>query len=182
MKKLICTLIALSFLLSGCAISGQPSKGMSAEAPAIQSGDASTAPTLPDITVYDVQGNPYSLSEFRGKPVVLNFWASWCGPCKREMPELQAAYEAYGDQIHFLMVDLAGGGSDTVEAATAFLATTDYTFPVYFDTTGEAAYLYSVSSIQVTYFIDAQGRGVTYYPGAMSQEILDIGLGMLLEE
>ena len=60
----------------------------------------------PDFTVVDIDGNEHKLSEFEGKPVVLNFWASWCGPCKSEMPDFDEAYKKYKDEIHFLMVNL----------------------------------------------------------------------------
>ncbi len=144
--------------------------------------EAEAAPTpAPDFTFYDLEGNAHKLSDFRGKPVVLNFWASWCGPCKMEMPDLENAWQEYGEQIHFLMVDQADGSQETVEKASAYIAQQGYTFPVYYDTDLEGAYAYSVTGIPVTYFIDAEGNFAAYWSGAMSAEILQQGIDLLLK-
>ena len=135
----------------------------------------------PDFTFYDVDGNAYKLSQFRGKPVILNFWASWCGPCQMEMPDIEKAYQQYAEQIHFLLVDLADGYQETVEMGAAYIAEQGYTFPVYFDTDVEGAMNYGVTGIPVTYFIDAEGNFVAYYQSAMTAEILQQGIDMLLE-
>jgi len=139
-----------------------------------------TAPdySAPDFTVLDWEGNERKLSEFEGKPTVLNFWASWCGPCKSEMPDFQDAYEAYGEKIHFVMVNCTGG-RETVESAKEFIGQEGYTFPVYFDTTYEAASVYGASSIPMTFFIDAEGNLVTYGMGALSEELLLKGISMI---
>ena len=134
----------------------------------------------PDFTVYDLEGNPVKLSDFQGKPVMLNFWASWCGPCKMEMPDLEKAYQEYGDQIQFMLVDLTDGSQETVEKASAFIKEQGYTFPVFYDTAMEGAYAYGVSGIPVTYFINAEGVFVAYYQGAMTADILQQGMDMLL--
>ena len=63
-------------------------------------------PLAPDFTVEDTDGNKYKLSDFRGKPVIVNFWASWCGPCKMEMPDFEELYKQYGEEINFLMVNM----------------------------------------------------------------------------
>ena len=76
----------------------------------------------PDFTVYDLEGNAYKLSDFRGKPVLLNFWASWCGPCQMEMPDFQKFYETHGDKVNFVIVNLTDGQQETVESASAFIA------------------------------------------------------------
>ena len=143
---------------------------------------ASTATPAPDFTVYGIDGNAHKLSDFRGKPVILNFWASWCGPCQMEMPDIESAWQEYGEEIHFLIVDLTDGSQETVEKASAYINENGYTFPVYFDTAMEGAYAYGVTGIPVTYFIDAEGNFVAYYQSAMSAEILQQGIDMLLTQ
>ena len=131
--------------------------------------------SAPDFTMLDGNGSEVNLSDFLGKPIVLNFWASWCGPCKSEMPNIQAFYEKYGEEIHFLLVSV----DDSMDDAKAFIADAGYTFPVYFDTTSMGAYTYGASSIPLTYFIDANGDLVAYYMGAMSESILQQGIDMI---
>ena len=135
----------------------------------------------PDFTVYDRDGNPVKLSDYRGKPVVLNFWSSRCGPCQMEMPDFQEAYEDLGEEIHFLMVNVTDGSWDTVDSASAFIAENNYTFPVFYDTDISAASAYGVSSLPTTYFIDAEGNGVAYGMGAMDMDTLMSGIEMILE-
>ena len=133
----------------------------------------------PDFTVYDRDGNPVKLSDYRGKPVVLNFWSSRCGPCQMEMPDFQKAYEDLGEEIHFIMVNVTDGSWDTVDSASAFIAENNYTFPVFYDTDISAASAYGVSSLPTTYFIDAEGNGVAYGMGAMDLETLMSGIDMI---
>lgn len=142
-------------------------------------------PTLfaaPDFTVVDGDGNKYKLSDLQGKPVVINFWATWCGWCKVEMPAFQEMYEKYGDRVHFMMVDMTDGQSETVEAAQKFIADQGYTFPVYFDTMAEAAYAYYVTSLPATYFVDAQGHLIVHRIGALDAELLEKGINIILEQ
>ena len=142
---------------------------------------ATNAPRFaPDFTVYDAEGNSYKLSDFRGKPVLLNFWASWCGPCKMEMPDFEKAYQTYGEDIHFVIVNLTDGAQETVESASAFIAEQGYTFPVYYDTAIDAAMQYGVSAIPVSYFLDAEGCFVTWAQGALSADRLQKGIDLLL--
>ena len=136
----------------------------------------------PDFTVVDRDGNSVKLSDFRGKPVVLNFWASWCGPCKSEMPDFQAAFEKYGEDIHFLMINLADGAQETVSSAGGFIDKQGYTFPVYYDTAISAAMAYGVGSIPVTYFIDANGDLVAYGRGALDAATLQKGIDMIYKQ
>ena len=131
--------------------------------------------SAPDFTMLDWDGNEVTLASFFGKPIILNFWASWCGPCKSEMPVIQKFYEQYGEEIHFLLVSV----DDSVDTAKAFIADEGYTFPVYFDTTSMGAYTYGASSIPLTFFIDAGGDLMAYYMGAMSADILQQGIDMI---
>ena len=134
----------------------------------------------PDFTVYDLEGNPVKLSDFQGKPVMLNFWASWCGPCQMEMPDFEEVYKTYGDQVHFLIVNLTDGQQETVESASAFIEEKGYTFPVYYDTDIDAAAKYGVSAVPVSYFINAEGRFVAWAQGAMDADMLQQAMDMLL--
>ena len=136
----------------------------------------------PDFTVYDLEGNAYKLSDFRGKPVLLNFWASWCGPCQMEMPDFQKYYESHGDKVNFVIVNLTDGQQETVESASAFIAEKGYTFPVYYDTDIDAAVKYGVSAVPVSYFIDAEGYFVAWAQGALTADMLQQGMDMLLGE
>lgn len=136
----------------------------------------------PDFTVYDEEGNAFKLSDFEGKPVVLNFWASWCGPCKSEMPDFEVAYKEYGEKIHFLIVNMTDGYQETVESAKEFIADSGYSFPVYFDTDLEAAKAYSVYSIPTTYFIDRDGYVIAQGRGALDAATLQKGIDYIYSE
>lgn len=136
---------------------------------------------MPDFTVYDAEGNAVKLSDFIGKPVVLNFWASWCGPCKNEMPDFEEKYKELGGEIHFLMVNMTDGGQETKERAAEFVAEAGYTFPVYYDLDMDAAITYGVTSIPSTYFIDEEGCGAAWAQGMIDAETLEKGIGMILE-
>lgn len=137
------------------------------------------APMAPDFTVYDIDGNAVKLSDFLGQPVVLNFWASWCGPCKMEMPDFNERCQALGDTVAFLMVNMTDGSRETVETASAFIQEQGYVFPVFYDTDGDAANTYGVYSLPTTLFIDAQGHAIAQATGAISGETLQKGIGQI---
>ena len=143
--------------------------------------DAANPYTAPDFTVYDRDGNVVHLSDFLGKPVVLNFWASWCGPCKMEMPAFEKMYEEYGENVQFIMVNLTDGARETTEIATTFLNANGYTFPVYFDKDTDAALAYQVYGIPVTYFINAKGHLIAQGSSALNAETVKRGIEMILE-
>jgi len=152
------------------------------EAPATTEVPGETQPEpqpLPDFTVYDIDGNEVHLTDFVGKPIVLNFWASWCGPCKSEMPDFNEVCQELGDEIQFLMVNMTDGSRETVETASEFVAQQGYTFPVFYDTAQNAATVYGVYALPTTLFIDAEGYLAAYAPGAIPRESLLQGIDMI---
>lgn len=144
-----------------------------------ESGDSGDERTLaPDFTVYDEAGNSVHLSDFIGKPVVLNFWASWCGPCRMEMPEFNEKYGEIGEDIDFVMVNLTSG-SETIDSAKEFVDEGGFEFPVFYDTSAEAAQTYGVYSIPTTYFIDKDGYVIANAIGAIDGGTLQRGIDMI---
>lgn len=136
----------------------------------------------PDFVAFDAAGETVSLSGMRGRPVVVNFFASWCGPCQREMPLFEAVWQEYGERIEFMMVDLCGAGFDDKEAAKALVEQAGYTFPVYFDDGSQAAAHYAIRSIPTSVFVAADGELIGKWVGMIDEQSLRGYLDMLLGE
>lgn len=126
-----------------------------------------------DFEVLDNNGEKVKLSDFLGKPVVVNFWATWCTPCKSELPEFDENYKKYSEKIEFLMVNLTDGYSETVENTKEFIKENKYEFPVYFDTEYSASTTYNLYSIPQTLFIDKEGNILKSYKGMINKKNLD---------
>ena len=126
-----------------------------------------------DFTVYDREGNPKKLSDLRGKPVVINFWATWCHYCVEEMPQFEEAYKKYGDSVEFMLIDLTDGYQETQEWGEEFIDNKKITAPVYFDLDQDAAVAHSVYSIPVTYLIYSDGRVYDCTIGQIGETYLD---------
>ena len=135
----------------------------------------------PDFTVFTEDGEEVRLSDYAGKPVVINFWATWCGPCKSELPAFDRMYAAYGEEIQFLMVNLTDGQRETVEGVGTFLEENGYTFPVFYDTDYSGAMAYGASSIPLTVFVLADGTLAGGYRGAITEEVLEQSIQIVLE-
>ena len=144
------------------------------------SGQSTTNPA-PNFTVLDKDGNTVEFSSKKGKPIILNFWASWCPPCKAEMPDFEEAYKKYGDKVEFMMVNLTDGNRETLQKAKDHVSSNGYTFPVYFDTQSTAAYAYSISSVPATYIIDAEGNIVAHAIGMITANDLEAAILLVTE-
>ena len=193
--KTLLLLVGLAVLLAAAAI-GYRSLSASYEnallgaaataVPETEPAETSAAPTpeatpvpAPDFAVQTAEGETVRLSDFKGKPVIVNFWATWCGPCKSELPAFDKAYAEYGEDVEFLMVNLTDGQRETVDGVREFVADGGYVFPVYYDTQSSAATAYGVYSIPMTVLVDAEGNLVGGQVGAVSEESLLLVAGSL---
>lgn len=137
--------------------------------------------SAPDFTVYDREGNKVKLSDFAGKPVVLNFWASWCPPCRSEMPDFDKVYGDVKSDVVFMMVNLSDGKRETQASGQRFVNSKGFTMPVYFDNDQRAVNAYGISSIPATFLIKPDGSIVDKYIGAIDEETLRNAISNLLE-
>lgn len=133
----------------------------------------------PDLSLTDLQGNPVSLSDYRGQTVLVNNWATWCPPCKVEMPTLQAYYEAHRGQ-NFTIIAIEAG--EPVNEVADFVQHYGLTFPVWTDPTLKAMIAFRYPGLPSSYVIDASGKVRLAWAGAISKEALDQYVTPLLEK
>ncbi|MBP5184620.1 MAG: TlpA family protein disulfide reductase [Lachnospiraceae bacterium] len=125
-----------------------------------------------DFYLVDKTGKTLRLSDFYGKPVVVNLWATWCGYCKEEFPGYEEAYREFGDTVQFLMVDLCDGVEETRAKADKYIKNSGYTFPVYYETLDKVLNTYGVGGIPLSIFINSDGTIYETKLGAMSKDSL----------
>ena len=130
-----------------------------------------------DFTLKDQYGNTHSLSDYKGKTIFLNFWATWCPPCRAEMPDIQKIYETYdteGDDA-LIVLGVAGpgyGNEKSEEGVKEFLDENGYTYPVLMDTTGELFSAYGIYSYPTTFMIDRDGNVFGYASGQLNEDMM----------
>lgn len=185
-KTLVLLAAALAVILGAAALLYPRLAGQGQiTAPAADSsqGEAPSVPA-PSFSMETPEGETVELADLLdGRPAVLNFWASTCPPCVAEMPDFQAAYEDYGEEIQFIMLNVGDAmRGETREKADAYLEEEGYTLPVYFDLDYQGITAYGVTGFPHTYFIDEAGNVCLYAPGMIAAEGLQQGLHAIAPE
>nr|MCR5754437.1 TlpA family protein disulfide reductase [Acetatifactor sp.] len=140
----------------------------------------------PDFTLKDQYGNTHTLSDYRGKIVFLNFWATWCPPCRAELPDIQALHEKYfkmdDPDVVVLGVAFPGlGDEQDVAGETRFLEDNGLTYPVLMDEDAELLLPYYITAYPTTFMIDPDGNVLGYIPGGMTKEIMESVIDQSME-
>ncbi len=168
---LILACVLAGVLLVGC--NNEPSsekEGKAQAAPAAPAGMIGL--TAPDFTLTDMQGQQVSLSQFRGKIVILNFWATWCPPCVEEMPSMEQLYREFKDQdLVVLAVNVESSGQ---EAVSEFLAKKSYSFKILLDPDAETQNTYGVFRLPESFLIDRNGVVVEKVIGGRNWRLGDL--------
>ena len=129
-----------------------------------------------NFTIYDEQVNALHLSDFEGKGIDITVWTTWCGYCKEEMPYFDKLYQENKDNVHFLMVNVLDGGTESVENGIAYRNGQGYNFPIYFDKEFNLIYSYQLTGYPNTIFIDKDGNLEDIYYGWITEEQLKEGI------
>lgn len=151
--------------------------GQTAGASAQDQQEEQSSVAAPDFTLTDQFGESHTLSDYQGKIVFLNFWATWCGPCKSEMPDIQALYEAHGGNAEDLVVlgvaQPGVGREGSREDIADFLSEGGYTYPVVMDEDGSVFAQYGIRAFPTTFMILSDGTVYGYVEGALSADIME---------
>ena len=132
--------------------------------------------TATDFTLEDQNGNRWSLSDLKGKIVLLNFWATWCGPCQAEMPEFQKLYDRFGTEGQVIVLSIASTTLEnqdeqmTKDVVLKYIYSQEYTYPILFDNDGMVWQAYKQDYIPANYFIDTHGDIQLLYVNAFENE------------
>lgn len=136
----------------------------------------------PDFSLRTISGEVITLSELHGRPVLINLWATWCPPCRAEMPDLQAIYETYQEQ-GFLVLAINATYQDSPASVAAFVDEYELTFPVLMDHDGETARQYQMRALPTSFFVDREGIiQEVIVGGPMAPALLQVRVEQLLEE
>ena len=164
-------------ITQGCATSTQYTEREGQENTGANGSELAPAPEIghpaPDFILSDIEGNPFRLSDLRGKVVFINFWATWCPPCRAEMPEIEAVYQEYKDKdVVVVGVDIL----ETRDEVTQFVQQGGYSWTFVLDTTGQVSASYKITAIPASFFLDTEGiiRAVTI--GAMTKRAMEAKL------
>jgi len=172
-------------VLVAAAVVGYNVLARTAALPAIELPAAGAAQRQPavDFAMTDRDGNTVSLSQItaEGRPVVLNFWASWCPACRAEKPGFESVHRDYGDSVKFVMLALVDGARETVETATRYFESGGFTLPMYLDTAREGAAAYGIRALPTTVFIDRDGYILTGIQGMVPEDTLRQAVAFMLE-
>ncbi|ADC50731.1 thiol disulfide exchange, putative role in cytochrome c biogenesis [Alkalihalophilus pseudofirmus OF4] len=165
MRAKLVLLIMTGFLAFGVFDSITSESSLSKE----KTGDGGSG-YAPDFTLETLTGDKLSLSDFRGEPVMINFWATWCPPCRAEMPDMERFYQE--TDIIILAVNQTGSEA-SVAGVQSFTDELNLTFPILLDEKGEAASLYSVQPLPTSVFINRDGEVHHVQVGAMNKEMME---------
>jgi peroxiredoxin len=124
---------------------------------------------IADFELTALTGETVKLSQFRGQPVMINFWGTWCPPCRSEMPLLQSTYELHGSKLVILAVNV----NDTQQAAEQFVEEMGLTFPILMDEDGSVRNQFQVRGYPTTYFVDDEGVLREQFIGELKQNLID---------
>lgn len=148
----------------------QPASKIANEDKALQKDDKKEK--APDFKVMNQDGKKVSLHDLLGKPIVINFWASKCPPCRKEMPEFNEVYKKYKDKVNFMMVDAIGFLGETKDTGEAFVKENKFSFPIFFDEDLSAQRTYGVTAFPTTYILDKDGNFSKGQSGMLNGDVL----------
>ena len=176
MTRRLCLAFVTALIAAGCSRSGGPGAATESS-PALNATQVALLPTsAPGLPTFDAEKFQQLLAELRGTPVIVNIWASWCGPCRDEAPILAEAARTYGDRVQFLGVDIL----DTTGAATAFEQEFHIPYPSVFDPGGNIRDGFGFIGQPDTIFFAADGSRMATLSGPLDQQVLTKNIGRLL--
>jgi peroxiredoxin len=172
--KLLAAIVSAALLLAGCGGSPLPQVDLRAEGDIVEGIEKGNR--LPDVELTTLGGETIRVGELRGQPLVVNFWATWCGPCAEEIPMLEQAYKANSEAgLRLLAIT-----DESPDAVAPFMQVHEMSFPVLLDKGKAANNKYRVQAIPTTFFVDRSGVIVERHLGALGENLLNVYLEKIL--